>query len=126
MDFWYLGTPYSRYPDGIEAAFTLACHQTGLLIHHGVPVFSPIAHTHPVAMLCGMNPFDLAIWLPMDRPMMRAARGLIVVKAVSWEVSQGIAHEIETFQAMDKPVVFMDVDAVPLELLIESGIKPGQ
>ena len=45
--FWYLASPYSKYPEGTQAAFEMACWQAGLLIRAGVPVFSPIAHSHP-------------------------------------------------------------------------------
>jgi len=115
--FWYLATPYSKYPAGIESAFILACRQTALLIRAGVPVFSPIAHTHPIALHAGLDPLDHTIWLPCDRPMMDAAHGLIMLKAESWEQSYGMKVELETFQTLGKPVVWMTPGFVPPEFL---------
>lgn len=117
MSYWYLATPYSKYVGGLEAAFTEACRQTALLVKAGVPVFSPIAHTHPIAMLAGMDPLDHTIWLPCDRPMMDAAWGLIVCKMDGWERSYGVAHEMDVFRQANKPVIYMKPGHVPHHVL---------
>ncbi len=106
--FWYLGSPYSKYPDGLHAAFVEACRASALLIAAGHKVYSPIAHTHPVAMYGEMDPLDHAIWLPADKPMMDAAGGLIVLKMKTWEDSYGLAHEVEAFEALGKPAIHME------------------
>ena len=106
--YWYLATPYSKYPEGLEMAFVEACRVAGHLIKIGVRVFSPIAHMHPVARFCNIDPHDHAIWLPADRPIMDAACGLIVCKMPSWEISFGIAEEIKIFEAAGKPIEYME------------------
>jgi len=113
MKFWYLATPYSKYPHGIEAAFRLAVETRGLLVKAGVPCFSPIIHSHPVATVCGIDPFDHAIWLPSEEPILRAAHGLIMLRAESWSISYGMAVERQLFLAAEKPVVFMDPGVIP-------------
>lgn len=113
MSFWYLATPYSKYPGGIEEAFKLACREAATLVRAGIRVYSPIAHTHPVATYGEIDPYDHGIWLPADAPFMRAAKGLIVLRAESWEDSHGIKCEIEEFQKAGKPVVYMDPGVVP-------------
>jgi hypothetical protein len=118
MTYWYLATPYSKFPGGLDAAFRLACEAAGLLIRAGVPVHSPIAHTHPVAIACGMDPLDHSIWLPADKPMMDAASGLIVLRAESWERSYGISVEIDEFRDAGKPILFMDPGVVPASLMV--------
>ncbi len=115
--FFYLATPYSKYPAGLHAAFIEACKQTALLIQAGVRVYSPIAHTHPAAIHGHIDPLNHGIWLPADKPFMDAAKGLIVCKMASWGHSYGIAHEIEVFEAAKKPVVYMTPGLVPHELL---------
>lgn len=115
--FWYLATPYSKYPGGIEDAFRAACRFTGKLIERGIPVYSPIAHTHPVAIHSKMDPFDHSIWLPADEPMMRAAHGLIVMTMEGWDTSKGIAHEIAEFGSSGKVIVYLE----PSELDHESA-----
>jgi hypothetical protein len=117
VTLWYLATPYSKFPGGLEAAFDLACRQSAILIQARVPVFSPIAHTHPIAIIANMDPLDHTIWLPCDAPLMNAATGIIMLRAESWEQSYGMRVERETFEAAGKPVVWMDPDTVPPELL---------
>lgn len=108
MTYWYLATPYSKYEAGIEAAFQEAARIAGQLVAHGVPVYSPICHTHPAAIHGELDPYDHAIWIPADLPLMRAASGLIVAKMQGWEESYGIGVEIEEFRASGKPVHYMD------------------
>lgn len=110
--FWYLGSPYTRYEargdqPGIFAAFDDVCLAAAYLIRRGVPVYSPIAHTHPIAIMGGIDPLDHSIWLPADQPMMDAAGGLIVVKMPGWQESKGVQHEIEAFEVACKPIGFM-------------------
>ena len=85
--FWYLGSPYSKYPGGLDAAFDAVVTARGLLVRAGVPCFSPIIHSHMVARLCGIDPLDHSIWLPSERPMLDAACGLIVLKIAGWKES---------------------------------------
>lgn len=113
MSFWYLATPYSKYPTGIEEAFRDACRQTAFLIAAGIRVYSPIAHTHPVAMHGNLDPLDHKIWLPADEPFMHAAKGLIVCKMQGWGESYGIGEEIKIFKKAEKPVIYMKPFTIP-------------
>lgn len=110
---FYLASPYSRYPHGLEAAFNVALDASALLIRHGVPVFSPIAHTHPIAIRSGIDPHDHKIWLPAERPIMDCASGLIMLRAESWEISYGMNVEREAFAVAGKPIVWMDPGVLP-------------
>ncbi|MBP2232560.1 hypothetical protein J2847_005889 [Azospirillum agricola] len=122
MSFWYLATPYSQFAGGIAAAFRAACDQAAVLVKAGIPVFAPIVHTHPIAILGGLDPRDHGIWLPADAPFMAAARGLIVCKLPGWTESFGIAEEIKAFQAMVKPIVYMQPGDVPAPLRVGPDI----
>ena len=114
--FYYLATPYSKYPGGIERAFVDACRNAAVLVRAGVPVFSPIAHTHPVAMHGEIDPMDLSVWLEADRTFMDASKGIIVCMMKGWEVSEGIKHEIEYFRKSGKPIINMWPGKIPDEL----------
>lgn len=116
MCFYYLATPYTRYPGGIEEAFVAACRQTALLVRERIPVYSPIAATHPIAVHGHLDPMDHTIWLPHDEPMMRAAKGLVVCMLPSWEDSYGIAYERDVFMRDQKPIIFMRPGVVPESL----------
>lgn len=113
---WYLGSPYSKYPLGLNAAHKAVCENAALLIEEGVAVYSPIAHTHPIALHGQIDPLDHGIWLPIDAPLMAAADGLIVLKLMTWDRSSGLAFEIKGFAAADKPIVYMEPGIVPAEV----------
>lgn len=113
MTYWYLATPYKRYPGGPHAAFEEACRQAGVLVKARIPVFCPIVHTHLIAAVAGLDPFDITIWLPLDKPLIDAACGLIVCKMDTWNISDGIREEINHFITAKKPVVFMEPGILP-------------
>lgn len=110
----YLATPYSKYTGGIECAFIDASKLAARLLKAGIKVYSPIAHTHPLARYGNIDPFDHAIWMPFDEAMMDAADALIVAHMSGWDESYGIKHEIEFFQTAGKPI--FDLDPVSLRI----------
>lgn len=116
MTFWYLGSPYSKYPTGLYDAFFQACRARGLLVRAGILCFCPVVHSHNVAEICGMDPRSHAIWMPSERPIMEAAMGLIVLKLEGWDESVGLAEEIDFFREKNLPVVYMEPGVVPAEV----------
>lgn len=121
MSFFYLASPYSKYPGGIEAAHADVCMEAALLVRAGIPVYSPIAHTHPIAIHGDIDPFDHSIWLEADRTFMDAAQGLIVCEMEGWETSYGIGVEIEHFKKAGKPIIRMTPGMLPQELMRENA-----
>lgn len=115
--FWYLATPYSKYHHGLDAAFTAATHQAGLYVRAGIPAFSPIVHSHSVALWCEIDPLDHKLWMAVCQPFMDVARGLIVIMLPGWEKSRGIQLEIGQFRAAGKPVFYTKPGVVPPALL---------
>jgi hypothetical protein len=103
----YLATPYSKYPDGIEAAFQDASALAYRLLREGVKVYSPIAHTHPLATYGNADPYDHSIWLPFDEAIMARSDACVVAMMPSWRISKGIAHEIKFFEKARKPVHYL-------------------
>ena len=114
FDLIYVGTPYTRYPAGIEQAFIDACKLTARLLREGLKVYSPIAHTHPIAIHGGIDPLDLAIWLPFDAAIMEKADAMLIGKLTGWLESTGVRHEINTFDIAGKPI--FEVDPSTLEV----------
>lgn len=104
----YLATPYTRYPGGQDIAFEHAAVLAARLLRHGITVYSPIAHTHPIATLGGIDPMDHAIWLPFDKVMMERCDVLLVAHMEGWQESFGIAEEIKFFEAERKPIFDLD------------------
>ena len=105
--FLYLATPYSRYAAGLDAAFIAACEITASLISRGYSVYSPIAHTHPVALHGNIDPLEHSIWLPFNASMMKASHGLIVAELPGWESSVGVWHESNYFSAAGKLIDYL-------------------
>lgn len=114
FDLIYVGTPYSKYPAGIEAAFRDACKLTARLLQEGLKVYSPIAHTHPIAIHGGIDPFDYAVWLPFDGAIMAKSDAMLIAKMEGWDASKGIDHEIEQFELARKHIYA--IDPVTLEV----------
>jgi hypothetical protein len=116
MSFYYLASPYSKFKPSPEAAFEEVCRQCAMLIKSGVPVFSPISHTHPLSKFGDIDPLDCDTWLAVDRPMMDAAKGLIVCMMEGWQDSYGVEEEIKSFKDAGKPILYMTPGVVPVEL----------
>lgn len=112
FDLVYMATVYTKHPAGLERAFVDACELAGELIRKGVNVYSPIAHTHPIAKHANMDPLDHDMWLAFDEAMMDASDALVVMTMPGWQASKGIAHEIRRFQANNKPIYYLDPDTV--------------
>lgn len=110
-DLVYLATPYSKYPKGLDQAFKDAANLAGKLLKMGVKVYSPIAHTHPIAIHGNLDPYDHRIWLPFDEAIMAKADAMVVAKMDGWSESKGIAHEIGVFGQAEKPIYYLDIDS---------------
>lgn len=106
--YWYLGSPYSKYPGGIHAAFDAVCEIAARFAREGVAVYSPIAHTHPIASAGNIDPYDHSIWLPFDKPMMVHAHGLIVAQLEGWSSSIGLQAEIAFFTSVKRRILYLD------------------
>jgi len=106
--YFYLASPYTKYPSGIEDAFAEVCCAAAWCLKNGIIVYSPIAHTHPVADFGGLDHFDHDMWMAFDRPMMEAAKGIIVCMMPTWELSRGIDIEIAQFKNAGKAVYYLE------------------
>lgn len=106
--FWYVGTPYTDYAGGMEAAFRLAAAATAVLTAHEIDCYSPIAHCHPVALHGGLDPRDGGFWMRRTEPIRRAACGLIVVEMRGWGESRGLTAERQEFHIEGKPIYHLN------------------
>lgn len=114
MSYIYLASPYS-HPDAAvrEARFKAACKKTAQYASKGIPVFSPIAHSHPVADYMDESArmsFDL--WMKLDLPLLRMASELHVLSIEGWRSSRGVTREIEyaTQLGIPQQQVFLDIE----------------
>jgi hypothetical protein len=115
--FYYLATPYSKWKAGLDDAAKQAALLAGALIKRGIGVYSPIAHSHTIAVAADIDPFSHEIWLPADKPLADAAFGLIVAGLDGWRESYGIGKEIEWFGLARKPRYLLDPSSLTLQVL---------
>lgn len=110
FDLVYLGTPYSKYPKGIEAAWRDASELSGKLLLAGVKVYSPIAHTHSIAVCANLDPLNHDIWLPFDLAIMQKSDAMVVGMLPGWAYSYGVSFEVDKFREWGRRVfaVFPD------------------
>lgn len=105
----YLATPYSKYEGGnLELAFREAARLAAQLMLGGIRAYSPIAHTHPLAVYGEIDPLDHDIWLPFDEAMMQRCEVLIVAQMKGWKESKGVNHEIAFFIERKRLVYYLD------------------
>jgi hypothetical protein len=101
----YLASPYTKYPAGFHMAAVDAACIAANLMREGVKIYSPIAHTHPLALYGNLDPLDHSIWLPFDETIMNLADACCVAADMTgWETSFGVGHEISHFWKREKPV----------------------
>lgn len=104
----YLASPYSHPdPEVRRQRFEDVCRIAGRLMSQGKLIFSPIAHTHPIAEM-GDLPKGFDFWEEFDRAMLAACGELLILRLSGWQESQGIAAEIEIATEMDIPINYID------------------
>lgn len=99
----YLGSPYSKYEAGHNAAARVVADAAASLMRRGLVIYSPIAHGHAIAAH-GL-PLDWAFWKAQCQPLVDAAAGLIVLTMDGWQESVGLQYEIEEFVQAGKPIL---------------------
>jgi len=111
----YLATPYSHpNPAVSQARFEAINRVAACIINEGHVVYSPISHTHPIAMTgllpeeaegtCGEN---WEFWEEQDMPFLDWCDELWVYMADGWEESTGVDQEITMILAAEKPVRYI-------------------
>jgi nucleoside 2-deoxyribosyltransferase len=113
----YLASPYSHRDVHVrEWRFQQACRAAAALLRAGLTVFSPIAHSHPIAQH-GM-PMSWEFWSRMDREYLSRCDVLAVLTLPGWRESVGVQAEIALAQELGLPVVYVepgDLDAADRE-----------
>lgn len=103
----YLASPYS-HPDPavVEARFEAVCRAAGRLMADGVLVYSPIAHTHPIAVRSAL-PTGWTYWERYDRAMIAACDHLTVLMLDGWDESRGVTAELAIAGELGRPVTYI-------------------
>ena len=104
----YLASPYSSpVPAVREARFRLVCRKAAELMRAGHKIFSPIAHTHPIAV-AGELPLGFDFWSEYDREFLEFCDEVWVLCLDGWEESKGVAAEIDIATKLGKPIRYLE------------------
>ena len=89
----YLASPYS-HPDADvrRDRFEAACRVAAGMMRAGDLVFSPIAHSHPIAVHGGL-PLDWEFWKPWDRWALAHCDRFAILTLDGWQESRGVTAE---------------------------------
>lgn len=103
----YLAVPYS-HPDAAvrQERFELANAKAADLMNQGYIVFSPISHSHPIAVQ-GTLPLDFEFWQAMNESFIEWCDKMFVCKIDGWEESVGIKGEIRIADSLGREVLFI-------------------
>ena len=106
MSYVYLASPYSDPdPKVEEQRFELVCRFAGEMMRSGDVVYSPIAHSHPIAVRTDL-PREWEYWKRVDQEMLRHASALMVLTIQGWEESRGVTEEISIAKAIGLPIYY--------------------
>jgi hypothetical protein len=108
MTLIYLATPYTDADPAVRLRrFHEACKKAVDLMQQGFLVFSPIAHSHPLAAGWGL-PVGFDYWEQFDRRMIAACDEVYVLKIDGWLLSTGVQAEIAIAAELHKPITFIE------------------
>lgn len=109
MNKIYLAGPYSDTdPEVRQERFEKLNDIAAALMHEGNIVFSPISHSHSIAVQCGL-PLDFDFWEAQDRAFIGWCDKVVVVKLEGWEDSRGVLLESVIARQLGKSIEYLDV-----------------
>lgn len=104
----YLACPYSHDDSLVKKArFNRINRVAAILMKQGFIVFSPISHSHPIALTNDL-PGDFAYWQKWNRSFLEWCEVFVIAKLKGWEDSIGINGEREIVQELKKPIIEID------------------
>jgi hypothetical protein len=114
-DLAYLASPYSHPDPSVRIErFEAVARAAAKLMAEGYLVFSPIAHSHPIAHLGGLDG-DWDRWEEFDRAMLSRCQSVIVLQLDGWSESRGIRREIMIAEELGLEVTFLDIQPIAEE-----------
>jgi nucleoside 2-deoxyribosyltransferase len=120
----YLVSPYSHPDPAVrEQRFRAACQAAAALMRAAHLVFSPVAHSHPIAM-CGL-PTDWGFWQRQDLRLLAQCDAVVVLQLDGWVESRGVRAELEVARALGKPIWFLAPEALATGSPTLAHVGPG-
>jgi nucleoside 2-deoxyribosyltransferase len=102
----YLASPYTHPDHRVrQRRFEEACRAAAALLRAGVAVFSPVAHSHPIARYGLPTSWDY--WATVDREFLARCDVLAVLTLPGWRESVGVQAEMACARELHIPIVFV-------------------
>lgn len=103
----YFAAPYSHSDRSVcEARVKFINEAASILMSEGLHLFSPISHTHPIAM-AGSLPTGFDYWESYDTAILSACGALIVLELSGWQDSVGVRGEIAIARRLGLPIFYV-------------------
>ena len=100
----YLAIPYNDpSPEIRNKRFEIANEKSAEFFNQGYNVFSPISHSHPIAIQCDL-PKGYDFWSRWNKTFIEWCDELHVICIDGWIESRGVQDEIRIAKEMGKPV----------------------
>ena len=99
----YLASPYSGTEAQQIERYEQVCQTAADIIRMGYIVFSPIAHSHGIAVHGGLNG-DHDTWKKQNLAWLEWCNEVWVVNMPGWDTSKGVKWEMITARLMGKHV----------------------
>ncbi|RLG36449.1 MAG: hypothetical protein DRO01_08130 [Thermoproteota archaeon] len=107
--FVYLASPYTHPDPKVREQRYLAVRRiTASLMAKGIPVFSPITYSHPLAVLYNL-PVEEQYWRFINFRMIEACDCVFVAMLEGWSESKGIAAELEKAKELGKDIYYLKI-----------------
>lgn len=117
----YLASPYTHRDMGVqEQRYREVCRVAGELMRAGVKVFSPIAHSHPIAQVAVL-PGHWDFWQAQCIDMIERCDCVLVLMLPGWNASRGIHEEVAFAFKRGMKVWFLDEYGNVVALWKEKG-----
>lgn len=108
MSFTYIASPYSHEDAAIrEERFNNVSKFTAMLVKSGVIAYSPIAHSHPLAVKYNIRG-DFGFWAHQNYGMLSKASNMIVLCLDGWKDSKGVQAEIAFAEQCGIDIEYVD------------------
>ncbi len=102
----YLACPYTHQEHAVKTERWRAVNAyAASLMARETLVFSPISHTHPIAMEGGL-PGNWEFWEKYDRKMMACCTRMVVLCLGGWSKSTGVKAEVAMAEEMGLPIFY--------------------
>lgn len=120
----YLAAPYSDPDPAVsQRRFELINVAASYMMRQGLRVFSPISHSHPIAMAGGL-PTGWEYWEAYDSAILSTCWAFVVLMLPGWHLSVGVGGETNIARNLQLQCFWAGVDGLD-EFLLEEGARGG-